>query len=194
MENINKIFKFITEAEKLKCIKRHNYTLDNMRQENSAEHSWHAALMAIFLFDKENPKLDQLKVIKMLIIHDLVEIYAEDAFLYDEKKRLEAVEKEKNSMEKLLKLLPNESGEELKELWYEFENGKTENAKFARSLDGLQPLLNHLVAKEKGFNPDNISVKQVYKKKSYINEFYPKLWPITDRIIKAGLNKGLFRA
>ncbi len=72
MEDIDKIVNFINEAEKLKCVKRHNYTLDNQRPENSAEHSWHAAIMAIFLFDKKESNLDQLKIIKMLLIHDLV--------------------------------------------------------------------------------------------------------------------------
>lgn len=192
MEDIKKQINFINELEKLKCVKRHNYTLDSNRLENSAEHSWHIAMMAILLFNHKQKELDQLKVIKMLLVHDIVEIYAGDAFLFDEQARKNAVEKERSSLEKLIQLLPDEQGEELKNLWLEFEAKETEEAKFANSLDGLPPLLNHYYVKEDGFNPDNISKDQVVEKKSFIQQFTPSLWPITEEIIYKSRDKGLY--
>ncbi len=192
MEDIKKQLEFINEIEKLKCVERHNHTLDNNRPENSAEHSWHTAIMAMILFDKNNKNLDQLKIIKMLLIHDIVEIYAGDAFLFDDSARNEAGEKEEKAMEKLKALLPAESGNELESLWNEFEERKTHNAKYAASLDGLQPLLNHLHVKDKNFNPDNITEAMVYEKKSYIKDFSPELWPIVEETISKSKKKGLY--
>ncbi len=192
MEDIKKQLEFINEIEKLKCIKRHNYTLDNNRPENCAEHSWHAAVMAMILIDKNNKDLDQLKIIKMLLIHDLVEIYAGDAFLYDETARDESVEKELKAMAKLKSILPADSGQELEDLWNEFEKRETLDAKYAASLDGLQPLLNHLHVKEDNFNPDKLSAEMVHDKKSYIKEFSPELWPVVVDTISKSKKKGLF--
>lgn len=193
MEDIKKLINFINEIEKLKCIKRRNHTLDNRRLENSAEHSWHVSLMAILLFNKSDRDIEQLKVIKMLLIHDLVEIYAGDAFLFDDNAREEAIEKEEISLQKLLKLLPEEQSIELESLWREFELKETDEAKFANSLDGLHPLLNHYHVQERDFNPDNITFDQVMSKKSFIKEFSPKLWPITEEIILKSRDKGLYQ-
>lgn len=193
MDDIKKQINFINEIEKLKCVKRHNYTLDNNRLENSAEHSWHVAIMAILLFNHKQTELDQLKVIKMLLVHDLVEIYAGDAFLFDEQARKNAIEKERISLDKLIKLLPVEQAKELETLWLEFESKETEEAKFAHSLDGLHPLLNHYHVQEKGFNPEKITMDQVMEKKVYIKEFTPALWPITEEIIHKSRDKGLYQ-
>lgn len=191
MEDLDKIIKFVNEIERLKCVKRQNYTLDQ-RFENSAEHSWHASVLALLLLNKHRTKLDHLKVIKMLLIHDLVEIYAGDVFIFDTNAREDIKGKELESINILKDILPEELGNDLKDLWIEFEEEKTEEAKFASSIDGLQPLLNHYNVKPNNFNPCKIKVSQVYEKKGYIKEYTPYLWPLTKSIIEKSVDKGLY--
>lgn len=190
---IENIITFINEAEKLKCVKRHNYTLDNNRPENSAEHSWHSALLAMLLLDTHHKEIDHLKVIKMLLIHDLVEIYAGDVFLFDSDAREDIKKDELDSINRLTEILPDSLKKEVKELWLEFEAEESEEAKFASSIDGLQPLINHNHVKPENFNPDNISIDQVYNKKSFIKDYTPNLWEITKQTIEASMNKGLYK-
>lgn len=193
MERLKKQIDFINEAEKLKTIKRQNITLDNLRPENSAEHSWHLAIMAMVLMEQSRTSdLDQFKVIKMLLIHDIVEISAGDTFLYDEDKREEAHENERIALEKLGAILPLDQGQELIELWNEFELGESEEARFARSLDALQPLLNRLITAPENHNPHGITNQKVMEKKSFIQNYTPKLWPIVEETVKQSVAKGLY--
>lgn len=193
MERLNKQIDFINEVEKLKAIKRQNLTLDNQRPENSAEHSWHLAIMAMVLIEQSRTRdLDQLKVIKMLLIHDLVEISAGDTFLYDEDKRDQAHMNEKMALDRLEAILPSDQGKELLELWNEFELGESEEARFAKSLDALQPLLNHLITAPENYNPHKIKNKKVMEKKSFIQNDTPKLWPIVEETVKKSIAKGLY--
>ncbi|MBS7528781.1 HD domain-containing protein [Fusibacter paucivorans] len=122
MNRLNMQINFINEIEKLKTVKRQNLTLDNQRQENSAEHSWHLAVMAMVLMEQCSVEgLNQLTIIKMLLIHDLVEIYDGDTFLFDEKARLEASKKEEAALKKLVSILPEDQAESIVNLWHEFE-------------------------------------------------------------------------
>ena len=134
---------FLREAEKLKGILRANQTVDG-RHENSAEHSWHVSLMALLLEEHASSPIDMLKVIKLLLIHDLVEIDAGDTWLYEENQdsKLEAETKAAN---RLFSLLPEHQKDEYVMLWNEFESRSTAEAKFASAIDGIQPLLNHVV-------------------------------------------------
>jgi len=193
MNRLDKQINFINEIEKLKAVKRQNLTLDNKRQENSAEHSWHLAMMAMTLLEQcESPEVNQLRVIKMLLIHDLVEIYDGDTFLYDEEARSIASQKEELALKKLVSLLPEDQANEFTKLWYEFELSETEDAKFAGSLDALQPLLNHLVTAPNNYNPHNIKVEKVIQKKELIKRNTPKLWSIVEETISKSVEKGLY--
>lgn len=193
MTRLEKQLKFINELEHLKTIKRQNLTLDNRRQENSAEHSWHLAMMAMILSDSaEGHHMDQLKVIKMLLIHDLVEIYAGDAFLYDESARSEASHKEVLALKKLTEILPEDQGEAISAIWREFEEGTSDEARFANALDAFQPLMNHLLTAEANDNPHNIKAEKVYQKKGKIRDLAPRLWPAAEAIIQASIDKGLY--
>lgn len=193
MNRLDKQINFINEIEKLKAVKRQNLTLDNKRQENSAEHSWHLAIMAMTLMEQcESPEVNQLRVIKMLLIHDLVEIYDGDTFLYDEEARSIASQKEELALKKLVSLLPEDQANEFTKLWYEFELSETEDAKFAGSLDALQPLLNHLVTAPNNYNPHNIKVEKVIQKKELIKRNTPKLWSIVEETISKSVEKGLY--
>lgn len=167
---------FLREVEKLKGVNRANRTIDG-RFENSAEHSWHVALMALLLEEHASSIIDMLKVIKLLLIHDLVEIDAGDTWLYEtnQESKLEA---ETEAAIRLFSLLPKDQKEEYLNLWNEFESCHSEEAKFALAIDGIQPLLNHVVT---GNAEDGvIPVEKVRSKKKYIREYAPKLWELVE--------------
>jgi len=179
---------FIREVEKLKGVNRANRTVDG-RYENSAEHSWHVALMALLLEEHANHSIDILKVVKLLLIHDLVEIDAGDTWLYetDQESKLDA---ETKAADRLFSLLPSDQKEEYFNLWNEFENRLSEEAKFASVIDGIQPLLNHLLTG----NPEDgiIPVDKVWSRKKYISEYAPKLWGLVEELIEESKSKGLY--
>lgn len=191
MTRLEKQINFINEIEKLKTVTRQNKTLDG-RQENSAEHSWHLGIIGMYLTEYGDDNLDRFKVVQLLLIHDLVEIYAGDAFLYNDVARKAAEKKEEASLNQLVALLPEDQGGDLSRLWHEFEDRKTPEAKFAKAIDAFQPLLNHYLTAEDHFNPNQITLSQVYDKKGFIKTYCPKLWPAVEEIIQKNLQKGLF--
>lgn len=194
MERLNKQIAFIKELEKLKTVKRQNLTLDDGRFENSAEHSWHTAVMAMVLMqDSELSSDEQYRVIQMLLIHDMVEIYAGDAFLYDDVAREAAAKIEEEALERLMKLLPEEQSSALSNLWYEFEACDTASAKYAKALDGFQPILNHQMTAPDGRNPYELTVTQVLDKKRFIKKTVPKLWPKVVEAIEDCASRGIYR-
>ena len=186
--SLNEQISFIREVEKLKGVNRANRTVDG-RYENSAEHSWHVALMALLLEEHANHPIDMLKVVKLLLIHDIVEIDAGDTWLYEtnQESKLDA---ETKAADRLFSLLPSDQKEEYLNLWNEFENRLSEEAKFASAIDGIQPLLNHLLTG----NPEDgiIPVEKVWSKKKYINEYAPKLWGLVEELIVESKSKGLY--
>jgi len=185
---------FIIELEKLKTVLRQNKTLDSGRFENSAEHSWHLALMVMVLKEySPNSSMDSDKVIKMLLIHDLVEIYAGDAFLYNEKDRESATAKEENAAEKLFSILPNDQKTQFVELRKEFEERETIESNFAAAIDALQPLINHYVTSEENFNPHNLVKSQIQEKKKIIGTVIPQLSEIVENFIEMSVRKGLYK-
>lgn len=138
-------FDFLVEIDKLKLITRQTRLLcDNNRRENDAEHSWHLALYVMILKEYSNvPDLDWLRVIKMVLIHDLVEIYAGDVFIYDDKLREQKKQLEQEAANKLFAILPDDQCSEMHALWNEYENKSTPEAKFAAVVDKLQPFLHN---------------------------------------------------
>lgn len=194
MDRLNQQIAFFKEIEKLKTVKRQNLTLDEGRFENSAEHSWHTAVMAMMLMDDSGLSADeQFRVIQMLLIHDIVEIYAGDAFLYDETARQAAAEIEEEALDKLTALLPENQGVNLSNLWHEFETCETKPAKYAKALDGLQPILNHQMTAPDGRNPYDLTVTQVLEKKRFIKETVPELWLKVVEAIEDCAKRGVYR-
>ncbi len=179
---------FLREIEKLKTVTRANKTLDG-RNENSAEHSWHVALMALLLQQHAEQSLDMLKVTKMLLIHDIVEIDAGDTWLYAEDQESKK-ELEERAADRLFSLLPDEQHDEYLELWQEFENRSTNEAAFAAVIDGIQPLLNHLLT---GRVEDGvIPIEKVRSRKAYIQQHAPGLWELVESLISDSEAKGLY--
>jgi putative hydrolase of HD superfamily len=192
-EDLTRYAAFINEIEKLKIIYRQNSVVDHSRQENSAEHSWHAALMAVLLAGFSNDKgLDLLKIVKMLLIHDIVEIDAGDTFLYDAGANESKAEAERLAAKRIFGLLPDPVGGELLGLWEEFESRTSPEAKFAASLDSLQPLMNHLNNKNLKYRDHEVRTAQVLEKKRHIAEGSTALWEYAQEVIRKSEEIGLY--
>ena len=191
MRNLKNSVDFIKEIEKLKSVTRFNRTLDG-RFENSAEHSWQGAIAAMVLQDYYPEKLDMEKVIPMLLIHDLGEIYAGDTWVFDDEKKLHSHDRELASIEKTMSILPEEKYLNMKNLWLEFEKGQSAESRYARVIDALVPLINHLEVSELNYNPDNISADMVLEKKKFIKSESEELWKLTEDLIQESVERGLF--
>ena len=175
---------FIIEIDKLKGILRQTRLTDNSRQENSAEHSWHLAIMAIVLLEYAPPKVDLLRAIKMLLIHDLVEIDAGDTFCYDVESNLDKAAREETAATRLFGLLPEEQGKELRKLWEEFEAFETATSRFAVALDRLQPLLQNQQNQGGTWQLYGITKNQVIQRMAPVQEVSPVLGLMVEQIIE----------
>ncbi len=156
---------FLIKIEDMKRIYRQSILEENgiYRRENDAEHSWHICMYALVLREYAPKGTDIFKCIRMLLIHDLVEIYAGDTYLYDEKANSDKRQREEQAAEKLYSVL-GEQGDELKALWYEFDEGKTLEAQFANACDRLQPIILNYRSKGEKWKENNIHVSQVIEK------------------------------
>jgi len=185
---------FIIEIDKLKQILRQTLLMDGSRQENSAEHSWHLALMAIVLAEyAPAPAVDVLHVIKMLLVHDLVEIDAGDTFCYDVQGNQDKAMRETLAAQRLFGLLPEEQGAELRALWEEFEAQETRAAQFAAALDRLQPLLHNQQTEGGTWRIHDITHDKVLRRLHPIEAGAPALWPFVQQILKECIAVGYLK-
>ncbi|MBP0905046.1 HD family hydrolase [Mariniflexile gromovii] len=188
--SLESIVKFLTETDKLKLVERHTSPIDSPRKENVAEHSWQLVLMAILLKDYANEKININKVVKMLIIHDLVEIYAGDTFLFDNQNSHDNNDQELHAAKNLYKILPKSNENELYGLWYEFEYGDTPEKHYAKSIDRFAPVLLNFNNKGGTWKKHNISYENLINKLNPINKGSEKLWELTlnylDKLIQDG--------
>lgn len=191
MSDLNQTVEFIKEIEKLKSVTRFNRTLDG-RSENSAEHSWQGAIAAMVLQDYYPEKLNMEKVMFLLLIHDLGEVYAGDTWVFDDEKKLHSHDRELASIEKTMSLLPEDKYLNMKNLWLEFEKGQSAESRYARVIDALVPLINHLEVSELNYNPDNISADMVLEKKKFIKSESEELWKLTEDLIQESVERGLY--
>lgn len=190
-QNLLKQIDFIKEIDKLKYIQRRTKLLNSDRRENDAEHSWHLAMMAIVLSEYSNFVLDLLKVIKMVLIHDIVEIDAGDTFLYDQANTHENTEEEKNGAQRIFGLLPKKQAKEFLEIWMEFEEGNSNEAKFAKSMDRLEPLLQNASNDGGTWKEFGVKYQTVYEKKKVIKNGSTELWNYAEKLIDDSVEKGI---
>lgn len=181
---------FIVEIDKLKGVLRQTLLTDSSRQENSAEHSWHIALMAVLLAEYAPQPIDVLRVIKMLLVHDLVEIDAGDTFCYDVQHNQSKVDRETQAADRLFGLLPSDQGVELRTLWEEFEAQETLDAQFAASLDRLQPMLNNYQTQGGTWRKYQITRDQVLDRAAPIQTGASPLWDFVQQIIDESVRAG----
>ncbi len=193
MDKLKKQIDFILEVDKLKSIFRRSLIADKSRYENDAEHSWHLALMAFLLAEHSNEKIDLIKVIKMVLIHDLVEIDAGDTYCYDEKANLDKRQREERCAERIFRMLPKEQCDEMFELWEEFERTDTPESKYAAALDRLQPVLLNYTADGISWKEHDISMEQVIKRNSPMQNGSEKLWDYAKELIQDGAKKGYLK-
>lgn len=181
---------FIQELDRLKGVLRQTRVLDGARQENSAEHSWHLALCAVLLGEHAPAGTDLLRVLKMVLVHDVVEIDAGDAFCYDAAANLGKEERERRAAARIFGLLPADLGEELRALWTEFEAGATPDARFAVALDRLQPLLLNFSGQGGSWRHHAVTHDRVLVRMAPIHEGAPTLWPVVLRLLDEAVARG----
>jgi putative hydrolase of HD superfamily len=189
-DRLERQIRFVREIDRLKQIQRQTLLMDRSRQENSAEHSWHMAVMAILLAETaETRALDLLQVLKMLLVHDIVEIDAGDTFCYDEDGRQDQHEREKAAADRIFGMLPDDQASHLRKLWEEFEARKTPEARFAAALDRLQPVLHNLVTKGLQWRVHGVKKAQVTARNRRMEEGAPALWHYARALIEEAVEK-----
>lgn len=184
---------FILEIDKLKHIYRQNLVADGSRRENDVEHSWHLAVMAVLLAEYSEEPVDVTKVMKMVLLHDLVEIDAGDTFCYDPEAGLDKEERELKAADRLYAILPPEQGAELRALWEEFEEGKTPEAKFAACLDRLQPFLLNFNTKGGTWIEHSVPAGQIRKRMAAVGESSPVLGELVKQLMDEALAQGIMK-
>jgi HD domain protein len=189
--NISKDFEFVILLEEMKKINRQTKIIGLNRRENDAEHSWHIATMSMFLQHYSKSKVDVNKVIQMLLIHDLVEIFAGDTFAYDSSGYEDKYKRESDAMEKLKTYLSKEMGDMLESLWMEFENMESNESKFANAMDRLQPMLSNICCGEHStWVEKKIKLSQVLKRMEIIKEFSQDIYDFLYEKLKEQVEKG----
>jgi putative hydrolase of HD superfamily len=184
---------FLVDADRLKAVLRQTLLCDGSRRENSAEHSWHLALMATVLAEHADGPVDVPRVIRILLVHDLVEIDAGDTFAYDTTANADRETRERLAADRIFGLLPVEQGRELRELWDEFETRATPEARFAVALDRLQPLLNNHYSRGGSWRTHGITRNQVFHRMEPIRDTLPGLWPMVEAIVGENCSLGHIR-
>jgi putative hydrolase of HD superfamily len=191
LQRLKQQIAFIREVDKLKTIRRQTLLTDASRQENDAEHSWHLALMALVLAEYAGSDgIDLLHVLRMVLIHDLVEIDAGDTYCYDEAGYTDKTQRETAAAERIFNLLPPDQAAETRTLWDEFEASRTPEAKFANALDRLQPLMHNVFTKGRMWQKHGIVKSQVIDRNCRIADGAPDLWVLARDLIEKAVNDG----
>lgn len=195
MDRLEQQFEFIREIDKEKFIGRQTYLSDGKRKENDAEHAWHMAIMTILLSEYANEEIDVLKTVTMLLIHDIVEIDAGDTYAYDEEAKKTQKEREQKAAERIFGLLPPNQGEKFKKIWEEFEARETKEARFARTMDNLQPMMLNDATDGKAWVEHGVHLEQIMKRNQNTAEGSETLWEYAyQNFILPNVEKGRIKS
>ena len=189
-EELTQLFNFFREIDKEKFIGRQTYLTDGVRKENDAEHAWHMAIMTVLLAGYANEKIDVLKTVTMLLIHDIVEIDAGDTYAYDEKGKETQKAREEAAKERIYGLLPEDQKECFQQLFEEFEARETAESKFAHAMDNLQPLLLNDSNNGGDWKAHRVTAEQVYGRQSQTKDGSEVLFEWTDAVIQKNIAAG----
>ncbi len=192
MDRLKRQMQFLMEIDKLKKIVRHTRLLDDSRYENDAEHGWHLAMMALILSEHANESVNVLKVVKMVLIHDIVEIDAGDTMVYDTAGREAVVAKEAAAAKRLFGMLPDDQRDELVALFEEFEAKETVEAKFARALDRLEPCIQNCFTNGHSWQKYGIPRDRVEAANAHIGDGSERLWQYIQGLFDECDKKGYF--
>ena len=193
MKRLQQQIEFLVEIDKLKLILRQTRLIHEDRRENDAEHSWHLALAAIVLAEHANGDIDVARVVKMVLIHDLVEIDAGDTFCYDLEAGKDKGEREQRAADRIFALLPQDQGQEFRALWDEFEERKTPDAKFAAALDRFQPVLHNLRTGGGTWARNSITRDQVEERNAPMAQGSTELWEYISELLAEAVSTGLLK-
>ncbi len=183
--------RFIVEIDKLKEVFRQSLLTQSRRQENDAEHSWHLCLMVLVLAEHSNfPEIDVLRVLKMLLIHDIVEIDAGDTFAYDTARMADQHEREARAADRIFGLLPADQATEFRELWDEFESRRTPEAKFAAAVDRFHPMLQNCLTEGAAWRQHGITSDRVIARTSHIADGATEVWVYAAQMIADAVKAG----
>lgn len=194
MNELHQLFDFFREIDKEKLIIRQTYITGAKRLEDDAEHAWHMAVMTVLLAKYSNEPIDVLKTVKMLLIHDLVEIDAGDTYAYSGVSKETQHGKEEKGAHRIFGMLPQDHAQLFYDLWMEFEEGKTAEAKFAHTMDNIQPMMLNDYTGGKSWKEHGVSLSQIYHR----NELTPKgsrmLWDyVKESFLKPNVEKGTIK-
>lgn len=188
---LNRQFEFCREIDKEKFIGRQTYLSDGQRKENDAEHAWHMALMTLILSEYSNEPIDVLRTISMILLHDVVEIDAGDTYAYDEEGKKTQAEREWKAADRIFGILPKEQADKMKKLWLEFEEQKTPEARFARTMDNIQPMMLNAATDGKAWEEHGVRLSQILKRNEITPQGSEKLWEyVKKEFIEANVDKG----
>ncbi|MCP4630735.1 MAG: HD domain-containing protein [bacterium] len=187
-----KQIEFIMEVDKLKHVLRQTILMDRSRRENSAEHSWHIALLVFLLAEySRETDIDLFHVMKMLVIHDLVEIDAGDTYCYDDKGREDQGRREEIAADRIFGLLPSDQAAEFRALWDEFEKRQTAESRFANAMDRVQPFLHNYFTNGQTWQANKINSRQVHERMRPVKDGAPDLWEYVNNLIMDAVKKGI---
>lgn len=190
-KRLSKQFEFCLEADKEKFIGRQTYLSDGIRKENDAEHAWHMAVMTLILGEYANEKIDLLKTISMILIHDIVEIDAGDTYAYDEEKKKSQKSRELAAADRIFAMLPEDQQQKFRQLWDEFEAAETPEAKFARAMDNVQPIMLNDATGGKSWEERKIRLSQILNRNQITPEGSQTLWDyMRENFIKPNVDSG----
>lgn len=182
---------FLVEIDKLKGVFRRTWLIDKSRHENDAEHSWHLAVLAVLLSEYAGrPNLDLLRIVKMVLVHDLVEIDAGDTYAYDEAAAVTQADREQKAADRIFDILPPDQADEFRGLWNEFEARETAEARYAAALDRLQPFLHNYYTEGKAWLEHGVTSDRVVARTHPIADGAPALWQLVQDLIRDAVEKG----
>ena len=191
MERLDQQLKFTAEIDKMTSILRRTMLIDKSRRENDAEHSWHIAVMALLFEEYASEPVDIGHVVKMCVVHDLIEIYAGDTFAYDVKGNLDKAEREEKAADKLFAILPEEQGAYIRALWEEFDGMETADSKYAACLDRIQPFFHNTLTEGHTWVESGTTDRAaVEKRMSIVKKFMPSVYPWVEKNIDNAIAKG----
>ena len=185
-------FAFIKEIDGVKKIGRQSYLKDGSRKENDAEHSWHLAMMALLMGEYANDTIDLLRVISMVLVHDIVELDAGDTYAYDEAGNATKRERELAAADRIFHILPEDQAEYLNDLWEEFEENITPESKFAHTLDNIQPMMLNDATDGKAWKEHQVKLSQIMKRQEKTKDGSVSLWEYArENFLERNLESGV---
>jgi putative hydrolase of HD superfamily len=189
-DRLQRQIRFILEIDSLKSVLRRSYLVGADRPENSAEHSWHVAVMAVLLAEHANEPVDVARVVRMLLIHNVVEVDAGDTYVYDTAGAEAKAEREVRAADRVFGMPPEDQGRELRALWEEFEEGRTAEARFAAALDRLMPVLHNVHTEGRSWREHGITADRVIARNARMSEGSEALWEYARSLIEDAVEKG----